>query len=120
MGESGRAFLHDAANLFGLCCFRQIIKIHGLLNGPQQTAGSEIFKQKAVAAVLGHIQMRNCILYASGIAGHRQGSIDRRDHLGQTAGLKTRWHEDEVASRISLVLQMKIKIVYGHPFMKSV
>ena len=63
--------------------------------------------------------MRNRVMDAAGIVGYRQGSIDRRDHLWQTARLKTRWHQDEVTRRIGLMFQMKIKVIYGYPLMKA-
>ena len=51
MGVCNGTFFHDALDLSGFGFFGQIVKTHGLLHGPKQTIGVEMFKQKAVSGM---------------------------------------------------------------------
>jgi hypothetical protein len=67
VGKGFGTFFHNSPDLFIFSDFRQVVKIHGLLDGPKKTVGIEVFKQKTVAPVAGQIQINNGVGYPEGI-----------------------------------------------------
>ena len=89
VGKGFSTFFHNSPDLLIFGGFRQVVKIHGLFDGPKKTVGIEVFEQEAVSLVLGQIQINDGVVYSAGVVGNRQGAVNGRDHLGQPAGLKT-------------------------------
>ena len=89
MGKRGDTFSHNPLDLFGLYMIGQIIKVHGLVNGPEKAVRVEGIKQKAVAGIVFNIQIPDCIVDPSGIMGHRERSVNRGDHLWKATRFKS-------------------------------
>ena len=88
MIECSHAFCHYSSDLPFFDAWGHHIKLHGLINGPGQTARIECFEQKPVARIFRYIQMCHRIVNTPGIMSHRKGTVDGPDHLGKTAGFE--------------------------------
>ena len=88
----------------------QTVKSHGLLDGPAQTVGIEVFKNKAVAAIGRDIQMGQRIVNPAGVMPDRKRPVALRDFAGKPAGLIVHGHQHEVRRRKgeTVVLGMKL------------
>ncbi len=102
----------------GFNFLRQIVKCHGLIDGPEQTVGVKSFKQKSVSGVFLHIQMGDGVMDAAGIVGHRQRAVDGGNHLRQAAGFKTGGHQDKISGTVGQMFQFIAEITNGHALLK--
>ncbi len=99
---------------------RQLVKAHGLLDGPEQPVGVEHVEEKTVARAGAGVQVRDGVVQAAGVVHHRQRAVDGGDHLRQAAGLEPRGHEDEIRRGVGQVLQLLVEVADRHPLVELV
>ena len=114
MVEGRGALVHDAFHLGRTDGLGLVEEAHGLGRGPLEAAGVVNLEEEPVAAVGGDVQVGDGVVDAAGVMGHRQGAVDRADHLGQPAGFEARRHENEIGGPIGQAGQVFVKFADRH------
>ena len=103
VGEIFLGLLHDAFDLGIFVVGRELVELHGLIDGPAESVGVEVLEEEAVAVVLVNVEVPDGVLEAAGGVGDGKGTVSGPDHLRQPAGLEGRGHEDEVGPSVAQV-----------------
>ena len=118
--EALLAFGHDPLDGAFFGGGLESMKVHGLIDGPAETAGVVVVEAEAVAGLGVDVEGADGVVQTAGVADDGEGAVDGGGHLGESAGFKEGGHEHEVGGGKCLMGEAFVEVTDGDALMEFV